>query len=54
MVTINGRTQCLAAWAEELGINEATLRYRLTRGKTVLEAAQEQKMLPAPMEAANG
>lgn len=31
LVTIGDRTQCLAAWAEETGIQEGTLRYRLGR-----------------------
>lgn len=28
-ITFRGRTQCLAAWAQELGINASTLWYRL-------------------------
>jgi len=30
-VTFKGKTQCLAAWAEELGINRATLQTRIVR-----------------------
>lgn len=33
LVTLGGRTQCLAAWAEELGLSESGLRYRLRHGK---------------------
>lgn len=32
MVTLNGRTQHVAAWARELGVNEQVLRYRLKAG----------------------
>lgn len=35
LVTIAGRTQCLAAWAEELGIGESTLRWRLAHGREI-------------------
>ncbi len=31
-VTINGRTQCLSAWAEESGISAVTLSFRVKRG----------------------
>jgi hypothetical protein len=31
LITHDGRTQCLAAWAEELGIESSLLRYRLKR-----------------------
>lgn len=44
------RVQCLAAWAAELDINEATLRYRIGRGQTVLERIQSDNLLPAPKE----
>lgn len=29
MITYNGKTQCISAWAEELGINRGTLQSRL-------------------------
>lgn len=32
MLAHNGKIQCVAAWAEELGISARTLRYRLGRG----------------------
>jgi hypothetical protein len=28
-ITYNGKTQCLAAWAEELGISREAMRYRV-------------------------
>lgn len=33
-VTYQGRTKCLADWAEELGLSHETLRYRYHRGMT--------------------
>jgi hypothetical protein len=38
MITHNGVTKCLSDWADELGINRATLLMRLKRGKTVEQA----------------
>jgi hypothetical protein len=29
LITFDGRTQCLCAWADQVGVSEATLRYRL-------------------------
>lgn len=37
MITYNGKTQCIADWAEEVGINQATILYRIKAGKTVDE-----------------
>lgn len=31
LLTFNGKTQCISAWAEELGVNEWTLRARYCR-----------------------
>lgn len=42
-VTYNGKTQCLAAWAEELGIKDGTLRDRLQRGWSVEKALTIRK-----------
>ena len=43
MVTWNGRTQSLAAWAQETGIPDATLRARLDRLKWPVERALTAK-----------
>ena len=37
-VTVNGKTQSVAAWARERGIPEGTIRYRLKHGWTHVEA----------------
>ena len=34
LVTLNGKTQCVAAWCDELGIKYPTLTNRLNRGWT--------------------
>lgn len=44
-LTYNGKTQCLAAWAEEVGINQETIRDRLKRGWSV------EKSLTSPAQA---
>lgn len=39
LLTFNGKTQCMADWADELGIKQSTLRQRLVAyGWTVEEA----------------
>lgn len=35
MLTFAGKTQCVAAWADELAMNVLTLRSRLNRGWSV-------------------
>ena len=35
MITYKGKTQCLFAWAEELGFNADTARFRLNRGWSI-------------------
>lgn len=37
-ITHNGKTQCLTAWCEELGLVVATVYYRMKAGKTELQA----------------
>ena len=42
LLTFNGRTQCIADWADEVGMNPATLRNRIARcGWTVERALTE-------------
>jgi hypothetical protein len=38
LITFNGKTQCLSAWAQELRINENTLHKRLRTGWSIAEA----------------
>lgn len=38
LLTHNGKTQCIAAWAEETGIQDATIRRRIKHGATAAEA----------------
>ena len=37
----NGKSQCIAAWAEEYGLNQHTLHARISRGHTLEEALME-------------
>ncbi len=37
LITLHGRTQCLAAWAMEQGVSESCLRYRLAIGCSMEE-----------------
>ena len=37
MITYRGRTQCIADWAEETGINRATILFRIKAGKSIDE-----------------
>ena len=41
LITFNGRTLCLAEWAEEYGMRQRTLWYRLNRGWSVERALTE-------------
>ena len=34
-ITYKSKTQCLAAWSKELGINYSTLRYRVKTGWSI-------------------
>jgi hypothetical protein len=38
LVTYNGKTQCLAAWGEEMGIPRSTINTRLKRGWDTIKA----------------
>lgn len=42
LLTFRGRTQCIAAWAEELGIKRSTLAARIRRGWSVERALAER------------
>ena len=37
LITYNGKTKCLADWADEFGINRATVLYRIKAGKPIEE-----------------
>lgn len=37
LITYNGKTKCLSDWADEFGINRATVLFRLKQGKTLDE-----------------
>ena len=43
VITYKGKTQCVSAWAEEIGIKDATIRSRLKRGEP-LELVLSQKL----------
>lgn len=38
LLTLDGRTLSVAAWAEEIGISDSTIRTRLHRGKSTADA----------------
>jgi hypothetical protein len=38
IITMNGRSQSVAAWAEEYGVKADTVRHRLARGITIEQA----------------
>ena len=40
VVTHGGKTQCLIAWARDLGIHPSTVYNRMVRGKTALQALE--------------
>lgn len=46
LITYKGRTQCLVAWAEQLGFDYATLRDRLNRYGYTIEEALTLPLLP--------
>lgn len=45
-VTFGGETLPINAWAERIGISEGTIRSRLNRGRSVLEALSTKRRLP--------
>jgi len=44
LINFSGKTQCIAAWADELGIGRHTIRWRLKRGWSI-----ELALTTAPM-----
>lgn len=50
MLTLNGKTQCLKDWANELGENENFLRSRLNKGMSLEDAISKPKI---PLEECN-
>ena len=44
MIRFRGKNQTLTAWAEEIGISPASLRYRLKNGWTVKEALTTESL----------
>lgn len=48
IVTYQGKTQCIGAWARELGITYSTLEPRLRRGMSMEQAVQLKKNLNRP------
>lgn len=47
MLTHDGRTQCLSAWAEELGLAETRLRWHINQGLSLHSAVQRMRELDA-------
>lgn len=43
LLTYNGKTQCISAWSEEIGIHTTTLRGRLKRGWSIERAITEPR-----------
>ena len=54
LLTMNGRTQHITAWAREIGIGAATLRERIARGWTIEEALTSPKTPPKSPRRARG
>lgn len=50
LISFNGRTLCVSAWAEELGIPKTTLGNRLRRGWTI-ERALTTSVIPRSLQA---
>ena len=42
LLSFRGKTQCIAAWAEELGINKSTIQSRFWRGWSIKRTLSEQ------------
>lgn len=44
LITYNGKTQCIAAWAEEVGLTDSALRVRIKKGVPIERALNPAKM----------
>ena len=44
ILTFDGKTQCISAWAEEIGIKVSTLRNRVWRGWSTEKALREKNL----------
>lgn len=42
LITYQGKTQCIADWADETGINSGTILFRIKRGKTLDEVFDKE------------
>ena len=54
LITAQGRTQTLAAWAAELDMAEAAIRTRLAKGWPLDRAVTEPKKTPAKITTSSG
>jgi hypothetical protein len=48
LLIFNGKTQCLAAWAEELGMSQSTLGRRIRQGWTIEQVLAKHPVTPSP------
>ena len=44
LISFRGRTQCLTAWAEEIGLNRTTLRKRIDMGWPIEKALTTRRL----------
>ena len=51
LITYNGKTQCISAWAEEVGLTDSALRRRIQKGVPIARALDPAKMSRWYMEA---
>ena len=53
-LTLDGKTQCISAWAEETGLHKETIRCRLKKGWSVEEALRIPRLNGSGMPKAKG
>jgi hypothetical protein len=51
MLTFNGKTQCVSAWAEETGMSNKTILFRLNSGWTIEDALTRPLLRRRPQQA---